>query len=28
VYSIRRGYEDIADRLNSVGAKVKVVKGF
>jgi len=28
VYSIKRGYEDIADRLNSVGAKVKVVKGF
>lgn len=27
VYSIRRGYEDIADRLNKVGAKVKVVKG-
>lgn len=28
VYSIRRGYEDIADRLNKVGAKIKVVKGF
>jgi UDP-N-acetylglucosamine 1-carboxyvinyltransferase len=27
VYSIRRGYEDIADRLNKVGAKVRVVKG-
>lgn len=28
VYSIRRGYEDIAERLNSLGAKVTVAKGF
>lgn len=27
VYSIRRGYEEIADRLNSIGADIKVVKG-
>ncbi len=26
VYSIRRGYEDIANRLNSLGAKIKVLK--
>jgi UDP-N-acetylglucosamine 1-carboxyvinyltransferase len=25
VYSIRRGYEDIAARLNSIGAKIKVL---
>jgi len=25
VYSIRRGYEDIANRLNSLGAKIKVI---
>jgi UDP-N-acetylglucosamine 1-carboxyvinyltransferase len=28
VYSIRRGYEDVAERLNKVGAKIKVVKAF
>lgn len=28
VYSIKRGYEEIADRLNSIGADIKVVKGF
>lgn len=27
VYSITRGYEEIADRLNALGAKIKVVKG-
>ncbi len=27
VYSITRGYEEIAERLNSIGAKIKVVKG-
>jgi UDP-N-acetylglucosamine 1-carboxyvinyltransferase len=27
VYSITRGYEDIADRLNSIGAKIEVLKG-
>jgi UDP-N-acetylglucosamine 1-carboxyvinyltransferase len=27
VYSIKRGYEEIADRLNSIGADIKVVKG-
>lgn len=27
VYSIRRGYEEIADRLNSIGADIKVLKG-
>jgi UDP-N-acetylglucosamine 1-carboxyvinyltransferase len=27
VYSIRRGYEEIADRLNSLGADIKVIKG-
>lgn len=27
VYSIRRGYEEIADRLNSIGADIKVIKG-
>lgn len=26
VYSIRRGYEDIANRLNSIGAKIQVIK--
>lgn len=26
VYSINRGYEEIADRLNSIGAKIKVLK--
>ncbi len=25
VYSIKRGYEDIADRLNSIGAKIKIL---
>ncbi len=28
VYSIRRGYEDVAERLNSIGAKVRVIKSF
>ncbi len=28
VYSISRGYEEIADKLNSIGAKIKVLKGF
>lgn len=27
VYSIRRGYADIAERLNSIGAKIKVLRG-
>ena len=27
VYSITRGYEEIADRLNSIGAKVRVIRG-
>ncbi|HEX3095639.1 MAG TPA: UDP-N-acetylglucosamine 1-carboxyvinyltransferase [Patescibacteria group bacterium] len=27
VYSIRRGYEEIADRLNSIGAKITVITG-
>jgi UDP-N-acetylglucosamine 1-carboxyvinyltransferase len=27
VYSIRRGYADIAERLNSIGAKITVLKG-
>lgn len=27
VYSITRGYEEIAERLNKLGAKIKVVKG-
>lgn len=27
VYSIKRGYEEIADRLNSIGADVRVIKG-
>ncbi|HMP67600.1 MAG TPA: UDP-N-acetylglucosamine 1-carboxyvinyltransferase [Candidatus Paceibacterota bacterium] len=27
VYSIRRGYEEIAERLNSLGADIKVLKG-
>lgn len=27
VYSIKRGYEDIADRLNSIGAKITVITG-
>jgi UDP-N-acetylglucosamine 1-carboxyvinyltransferase len=27
VYSIKRGYADIAERLNSIGAKVSVVRG-
>ncbi len=27
VYSITRGYEEIAERLNSIGAKVRVVRG-
>ncbi len=27
VYSIRRGYEEIADRLNSIGAKIDVITG-
>jgi UDP-N-acetylglucosamine 1-carboxyvinyltransferase len=26
VYSINRGYEDIAKRLNSLGAKIKMLK--
>jgi UDP-N-acetylglucosamine 1-carboxyvinyltransferase len=28
VYSINRGYEEIAERLNSIGAKIKILKGF
>jgi UDP-N-acetylglucosamine 1-carboxyvinyltransferase len=27
IYSINRGYEEIAARLNSIGAKVEVLKG-
>jgi UDP-N-acetylglucosamine 1-carboxyvinyltransferase len=27
VYSIKRGYADIAERLNSIGAKIKVLRG-
>lgn len=27
VYSIARGYEEIAERLNSIGAKIRVVRG-
>lgn len=27
VYSIRRGYEDISERLNKLGAKVEILKG-
>jgi UDP-N-acetylglucosamine 1-carboxyvinyltransferase len=27
IYSINRGYEEIAERLNKVGAKIKVVRG-
>lgn len=27
VYSIKRGYADIAERLNSIGAKIEVIKG-
>ena len=27
VYSITRGYEEIAERLNSIGAKIKVIRG-
>jgi UDP-N-acetylglucosamine 1-carboxyvinyltransferase len=27
VYSIRRGYEGIAERLNSIGAKIRILKG-
>ena len=27
VYSIQRGYEEIAERLNSIGAKIRVLKG-
>jgi UDP-N-acetylglucosamine 1-carboxyvinyltransferase len=27
VYSISRGYEDVAARLNSIGAKIEVMKG-
>ena len=27
VYSIKRGYAEIAERLNSIGAKIKVLKG-
>jgi len=26
VYSIKRGYEDIAERLNKIGAKIEVLK--
>jgi UDP-N-acetylglucosamine 1-carboxyvinyltransferase len=28
VYSIKRGYADVAERLNSIGANIQVVKGF
>lgn len=27
VYSIKRGYEDVAERLNSIGAKITVLRG-
>jgi UDP-N-acetylglucosamine 1-carboxyvinyltransferase len=27
VYSIKRGYADIAERLNALGAKITVIKG-
>jgi UDP-N-acetylglucosamine 1-carboxyvinyltransferase len=27
VYSINRGYEEIAQRLNKIGAKIEVLKG-
>jgi UDP-N-acetylglucosamine 1-carboxyvinyltransferase len=26
VYSINRGYEEIAERLNSLGAKIEILK--
>lgn len=28
VYSIKRGYEEIAERLNSIGADIKVINTF
>jgi UDP-N-acetylglucosamine 1-carboxyvinyltransferase len=28
VYSIKRGYADVAERLNSIGANIQVIKGF
>jgi UDP-N-acetylglucosamine 1-carboxyvinyltransferase len=27
VYSIKRGYADIAERLNTIGAKIEVIRG-
>jgi UDP-N-acetylglucosamine enolpyruvyl transferase len=27
VYMIKRGYEEIAERLNSIGADIKIIKG-
>jgi UDP-N-acetylglucosamine 1-carboxyvinyltransferase len=27
VYSIKRGYQEIAERLNSIGAKIEVIDG-
>jgi UDP-N-acetylglucosamine 1-carboxyvinyltransferase len=27
VYSINRGYEEVATRLNSIGANIKVLRG-
>jgi UDP-N-acetylglucosamine 1-carboxyvinyltransferase len=27
VYSISRGYEDLAERLQKIGAKIEVLKG-
>src|SRR5262249_48919538 len=27
VYSISRGYEDLANRLNTLGARIKIMKG-
>jgi UDP-N-acetylglucosamine 1-carboxyvinyltransferase len=27
VYSIKRGYEEIAERLNAVGADIKILSG-
>jgi UDP-N-acetylglucosamine 1-carboxyvinyltransferase len=27
VYMINRGYEEIAERLNSIGADIKIIKG-
>jgi UDP-N-acetylglucosamine 1-carboxyvinyltransferase len=27
IYSINRGYEELADRLNSLGADIRIVQG-